>query len=32
MVSKAIVRFEQRMRTDPQLREQLAGAQLELSK
>jgi hypothetical protein len=32
VVSKAIARFEQRMRTDPQLREQLAGVQLRLSK
>jgi REP element-mobilizing transposase RayT len=32
VVSKAIARFEQRMRTDPQLREQLAGVQLQLSK
>jgi REP element-mobilizing transposase RayT len=32
VVSKAVARFEQRMRTDPQLREQLAGVQLRLSK
>jgi hypothetical protein len=29
VVSKAIARFEQRMRTDPQLRNQLAAVQLQ---
>jgi hypothetical protein len=32
VVSKTIARFEQRLRTDPQLREQLASVQLQLSK
>ena len=32
VVSKAIARFQQRMQTDPQLREQLVAVQLQLSK
>jgi putative transposase len=32
VVSKAIARFEQRLQTDPQLRQQLASVQLQLSK
>ncbi len=32
VVSKAVARLEQRMRTDTQLRQQLAGLQLQLSK
>jgi hypothetical protein len=32
VISKAVARFEQGMRTDPQLRERRAGFQLQLSK